>query len=169
MIRPRTPADLPALVNALWEVHVQDGYPSVWPEQPLSFLAPADTVSADTLGGWVAEMDGRVVGQVLLRGVSRPPGWLLDAGLTDPNLVILSRLFVAPGARHQGLVQALFQTAWAEAERRGLQPVLDVHHRNHAAIRLYERLGWQRIASVHADWADPDGTTPTVHVYLSPA
>lgn len=163
MIRPLTPADLPALIGAMREVHVQDAYPSVWPAAPEAFLAPPDTV-----GEWVAEVDGQVVGQVLLRLPPEPQSWLIEAGLTDTNLAIISRLFVAPRGRKQGLAEALFQTAWAEAERRDLRPVLDVHHKNHAAIRLYERLGWQRRATVNGNWTDPDGTVPRVHVYLPP-
>ena len=31
MIRPRTPADLPALAAALRAVHEAQGYPSLWP------------------------------------------------------------------------------------------------------------------------------------------
>lgn len=94
---------------------------------------------------------------------------MVDADLTDPNLLIISRLFVAPSGRKRGLAEALFRTAWAEAEKRGLRAVLDVHHRNHAAIRLYERLEWQRIASVNGNWTEPDGSVPQVHVYVPPS
>lgn len=146
------------------EVHERDAYPSVWPEDPAQFLAPPDAV-----GAWVAETGGRVVGQVVLRSATEPPSWLEEAGLPAAGHVILSRLFVAPGGRHQGLAQGLFQTAWGAAQARGQRAVLDVHHKNHAAIRLYERQGWRRQASVSGNWTDPDGSVPLVHVYLSPA
>lgn len=161
MIRRRVPADLPALVGVLRAVHEHDAYPSVWPEPPQDFIAPPDT-----RGEWVAEDDGRVVGQVLLREPSSPVSWLTEAGLTRPNLVIMSRLFVLPEARGRGLAESLFRHAWEAAEAAVLRPVLDVHQKNRAAIKLYERLGWQRVASVNANWTDPDGTVPTVHVYL---
>ena len=65
------------------------------------------------------------------------------------------------------MAAALLQTAWAAARAQGWRAVLDVHHRNLAAVRLYERQGWQRVATVDGDWLEPDGTMPQVHVYLS--
>ncbi|WP_240741821.1 hypothetical protein [Deinococcus sp. KSM4-11] len=46
MIRARLEADLPRLVRALREVHERDAYPSVWPEDPESFLNPPGTLGA---------------------------------------------------------------------------------------------------------------------------
>lgn len=66
------------------------------------------------------------------------------------------------------MAAALLQTAWAAARAQGWRAVLDVHCRNLAAARLYERQGWQRVATVAGDWLEPDGGAPQVHVYLSP-
>lgn len=163
MIRPRTPADLPALELVLREVHLADGYPTVWPTHPRAFLAPP------SVGEWAAECRGRVAGQVVLRPVADPaPGWVKATGLAAPEVLILSRLFVAPAARGRGLARGLFRTAWQEARNRGQRAILDVHHRNLAAVRLYEAEGWRRVGTVRGDWTEPDGTVPQVQVYVAP-
>lgn len=165
MIRPRTRADLPALERALREVHEADGYPSVWPADPRAFLAPPST-----FGEWVAEVRGKAVGQVVLRPVpEQVPGWVRASGLPVCEVLILSRLFVAPAGRGEGLGRALFRAAWAEARRLDRRAVLDVHHRNLAAARLYEAEGWRRVGTLDGDWREPDGNPPRVHVYVSPA
>ncbi|GEM32042.1 GNAT family N-acetyltransferase [Nocardia neocaledoniensis NBRC 108232] len=45
-IRPRTADDLPACVAALREVHSADGYPAVWPEDPVAWLSPVEQIDA---------------------------------------------------------------------------------------------------------------------------
>ena len=164
MIRPRTEADLPALERALREVHKADGYPSVWPADSPTFLAPPLT-----LGGWVAEFQGEVVGQVVLRPVPDPvPAWVRATGLPPAGVLVLSRLFVAPAGRGQGLGRGLFQAAWSGARALNRRAILDVHHRNRAAARLYEAEGWRRVGTVNGDWLEPDGGVPRVHVYVDP-
>nr|WP_256488210.1 GNAT family N-acetyltransferase [Deinococcus sp. HSC-46F16] len=145
-------------------VHEGDGYPTVWPHDPGAFLSPP------SVGAWAAEAQGQVVGQVILRPVpDSTPGWVTATGLAVPEVLIVSRLFVAPGARGQGLARRLLHAAWQEARERGKQAVLDVHHRNLGAVRLYEAEGWRRVATVGGDWTDPDGTVPQVHVYVAPS
>lgn len=110
-----------------------------------------------------------MVGQVVLRPVPDPvPGWVRATGLAAPDVLILSRLFVAPAGRGRRLGQALFRTAWEGARALGRRAILDVHHRNLAAVRLYEGEGWRRVATVDGDWLEPDGSVPRVHVYVSP-
>lgn len=164
MIRARTDADLPALVPALRAVHDRDGYPSVWPDDPVAFLGPPGT-----LGAWVAETGGRVVGHVILRALPDDlPGWAKVVGLPARDVAALSRLFVTPAGRGAGVAEALCRTAWAEAGRLNRRAVLDVHTRNAAAIRLYGRLGWAHVATVDGDWLDPGGVVPLVRVYVAP-
>lgn len=163
MIRPRTPADLPALERALRAVHEGDGYPTVWPAEPRAFLTPP------CVGAWVAEHRGHVVGQVVLRPVPDPlPGWVSVTGLSAPELLILSRLFVAPAGRGRELARGLFRRAWDGARALGRRGLLDVHHKNLGAVQLYEAEGWQRVGTVGGDWLEPDGTVPRVHVYVAP-
>lgn len=71
--------------------------------------------------------------------------------------MFVPRFFVAPSARGRGLGAALMARAVAEARGRGPHPVLDVVASDTAAAALYERLGWQSLATVEQRWS-PDRT-----------
>ncbi|PNY82902.1 GNAT family N-acetyltransferase [Deinococcus koreensis] len=157
-------------------VHRVDGYPSVWPAEPLAFIAPPHT-----LGAWVAECGERVAGQVILRAVPGAvpgvvsgaisgdvPAWVRATGLHPGEVGIVSRLFVDPAWRGQGLARQLLQVAQAAATAAGRRAILDVNEKNRAATALYERAGWQQVATVQGDWLEPDGQPPTVRVYVWP-
>lgn len=163
-VRRRTDDDLDACVRLLREVHEHDGYPVSWPERPAAWITPPTTV-----GAWVAELDGRPAGHVGLAG-PRPgegaPGvWAGRPGAAPA--VMVNRLYVSPSARGHGLGALLLAEAVAEARTRGLQPVLDVAAHDGAAVALYERLGWRRLATVAQEWG-PHGTV-AVHCYAHPA
>lgn len=104
--RPRVPGDLPALVAALRRVHEQDGYPSVWPEDPLAFVQGGAPLAA-----WVGVVGGVPAGQVLL---CRAPG---EGGGLE-----VKRLFVAPEARGQRLAEQLMRAAQRLYARLGWVP-----------------------------------------------
>ena len=55
-----------------------------------------------------------------------------------------------------------------EASDLGLPLTLNVSDDGHAAIALYERAGWQRVASARADWLNAAGENALVHYYVSP-
>ncbi|QNP75069.1 GNAT family N-acetyltransferase [Streptomyces roseirectus] len=159
-IRPRTPADTAACVQALAEVHHRDGYPVNWPADPGDWLC-----AASGLGAWTAELDGHLVGHVALtpsgEGDAAPALW------GDPRATaVVSRLFVTPRARGHGIGALLLDRAAAEAHHRGLHPVLDVVTSDTAAAALYERLGWQHLATVEQHWSRAQ--TVTVHCYAGP-
>lgn len=167
VIRPRTLADLPALERALRAVHEVDGYPRRWPANPDSWWRPAGL-----LGAWVAVAPGgEVVGHVLLRP---PPGdataqeAVRATGLPAEGLAFAARLFVAPAARGSGVGAALLDTAREEARRLGFQAALDVDTDSLAAVALYERLGWRRVATVPDTWQIAQGTDASLHVYVAP-
>lgn len=117
------------------------------------------------VAGWVADLDGRVVGQALLRGATGTPlpAWENATGLPARRLGVVSRLFVAPDARRAGVGAALLAVAVAEARRRELLPVLDVLVRYRAAKRLYEAHGWTRIGELV--WEMPDGSHEAAYAY----
>ncbi|MER5918170.1 GNAT family N-acetyltransferase [Streptomyces sp. NPDC001982] len=92
----------------------------------------------------------RTVGHVM---VSRPQGedavrmWLEQSGDTADHVAVGARLFVAPEARSEGLGERLIRAAFDYAQEHGLRVVLDVMAKDKAAIRLYERMGMQRIGT----------------------
>ncbi|MBC2874013.1 MULTISPECIES: GNAT family N-acetyltransferase [Streptomyces] len=150
-VRRRVDQDLQACVRALAETHERDGYPVNWPDSPEAWLTPEVLVAS-----WVAEADGRVVGHV---GLSRSgagdvaPGlWSARAGAGAGATAVVGRLFVAPSARGRGVGALLMARAVEEARERGAHPVLDVVATDVAAAALYERLGWQLLATVEQEW-----------------
>ncbi|MHC0432636.1 GNAT family N-acetyltransferase [Streptomyces sp. O3] len=164
-VRPRRAQDLEACARALAEVHQADGYPVNWPAHPAAWLNPPSLLAA-----WAAELDGRVVGHV---GLSRADGadaapavWGTRHGVGAEATAVVSRLFVAPAARGRGIGALLIQAAVRDARQRALRPVLDVVASDTAAVALYERLGWEPLATVEQRWG-PDQTV-LVRCYAAP-
>ncbi|WP_326697699.1 GNAT family N-acetyltransferase [Streptomyces sp. NBC_01754] len=153
-VRPRTDRDLDACVHLLAQVHERDGYPVNWPEDAAEWLARPWFLAA-----WVAELDGRIAGHVVLSRSTTgdaAPG-LLGAweGVDAEAVTVISRLFVAPWARGHGLGELLMTRAHEEARERGLHLVLDVVASDTAATALYERLGWRPLGTAEQRWG-PD-------------
>ncbi|MFJ3339036.1 GNAT family N-acetyltransferase [Streptomyces sp. NPDC086766] len=144
-IRPRTEADLPGAAAALVAVHAADGYPVEGVDAPQEWLSPAGILQA-----WVADKGGKIVGHAM---ISRPQGedavkmWLEQSHDTADHVAVGARLFVAPEARSEGLGERLIRAAFDYAQDHGLRVVLDVMAKDKAAIRLYERMGMQRIGT----------------------
>ncbi|HEX3129111.1 MAG TPA: GNAT family N-acetyltransferase [Thermoanaerobaculia bacterium] len=64
----------------------------------------------------------------------------------DDETVEIKRMYVAPEARGQGLSRRVLSALEAEAARLNVKRiVLETEPRQHAAIALYERSGFQRI------------------------
>ncbi|NJQ03784.1 GNAT family N-acetyltransferase [Streptomyces zingiberis] len=145
-------------MQVLGEVHQCDGYPVNWPDRPAEWLSRASEV-----GAWVAELDGVLVGHVSLSRngeQDRAPGLWSERNGTDKALAaVVSRLFVAPSARGHGIGALLIGRAVEEAQRRGLHPVLDVVASDAAAAALYERLGWELLATVEQRWGPSQRVT----------
>ena len=141
---------MPACVAALASVHVADGYPTQWPTDPFAWLLP-------DAEAWVAELDGAVVGQALLK-----PG-------ADPGTALLGRLFVAPTGRGYRFGERLIAAALAAATQRELAVTLEVVESGTAAIALYRRLGWRHTGSGPAPWLRPEDEPTLVHYFAAPA
>ncbi|TDD45102.1 GNAT family N-acetyltransferase [Nonomuraea terrae] len=142
-MRPRTPADLDACVEALAAVHAADRYPVDWPDDPARWLTPDDAIEA-----WIAVEDGVVLGHVALTR---------DMEVT--------RLYVAPAARGRGVAPRLLDTVRSAA---GNPLRLEVSSEGKAAIALYERSGWRRTGTTRATWRDTTGEPAVLHHYVSP-
>jgi ribosomal protein S18 acetylase RimI-like enzyme len=149
-IRHRDDADIGACVAALKAAHQASGYPTNWPADPVRWLRPSRTLQA-----WVAATDDMpVVGHVILR---QPPA--------DERSAEVSRLFVAPAARRQGIASALLQAAMRSAAANDLDLFLDVADHLRAARALYQRDGFRLVSTAQADWTTPDGRPVTLHRY----
>ncbi|MEV0227355.1 GNAT family N-acetyltransferase [Streptomyces sp. NPDC050704] len=163
-VRPRREGDLDACVRVLAAVHESDGYPVNWPDRPGEWLCRPALLTA-----WVAELDGRLVGHI---GLSRSEPddlaaglWCAREGVSGEVTAVVSRLFVAPEARGHGIGALLMARAVQEAERRGLHSVLDVVATDTAAAALYERLGWELLATVEQEWSSDQ--TVSVRCYAA--
>jgi len=161
IVRTRRPADLPACVKALAEVHVEDGYPKHWPEDPVTWLDPPELLAA-----WVSDRDETISGHVVLAGAVDDPLLARAMGRRLEQLASVSRFFVRPPARGAGLAQALLTEAGAFAAAHDLGLVLDVIDDALSAISLYERLGWQLVGRRPASWTTDDGHRPLLRVYV---
>ena len=164
-VRPRTPADLPALVEILAAQRPATGYPVRW---PLPFPVEQFVARPSELAGWVAVEGDRVVGHVALTGVSEgweADGWCAGTGRPASGLAAVSVLFVDPGVAGRGVGSTLLATAVAHARSLGRTPVLDVVSESSRAVGLYERHGWQVVGRARPPWL-PDDRDPLLLMAL---
>ncbi|MFC8537371.1 GNAT family N-acetyltransferase [Streptomyces sp. NPDC057249] len=147
LVRPREDADLGAAAAVLAGVHESDGYPVEGVADPEAWLSPEGL-----LGAWVAERDGRIVGHVAVNragsGEDVARLWRDGGGAGDAEVAVLARFFVGRDARGASAGARLMGAAEAYARAHGMPLVLEVLTKDVAAIRLYERLGWQRIGEL---------------------
>jgi GNAT superfamily N-acetyltransferase len=103
--------------------------------------------------GFVAELDGRLVGTVAIRG-PKPAGeaYIADPPpplYTTPGTAILSQLAVHPECRGQGVGERLMDAAEAWAREQGFaQLALDTAEPAVALRRRYERRGYVTVGAV---------------------
>ena len=153
-IRPREAGDLDRCVQVLAAVRETSGYPTNWPADPARWLTPDGIACA-----WVATTrEAPIAGHMILR---QP-----DIGAPKELAAEVSRLFVAPAARRQGVAQALLDRAIDWATLNGLDLVLDVTDELWPARALYERTGFQLTETKVADWTPPDGLPVMLHRYV---
>lgn len=152
-IRPRRDEDLPALAAALIRVHALDGYPVEGVADPEGWLRHVREIQS-----WTAVEGDQPIGQVTL---TRPTSeddaarvWRDRTGGDVDRLAVPVRLFVDPDHRGSGAGRLLMEVAFEFARTRGLDVAFDVMLKDQAAIRLYERLGAQRIAGLTHRYGD---------------
>lgn len=164
-IRPRRDEDLPALAAALVRVYAQDGYPVEGVADPEGWLR-----HDRELQSWTAVEDGLPIGQVTLTRATSDDdaarAWRDHTGGDIDRLAIPARLFVHPDHRGTGAGRLLMEGAFEFARTHGLAIAFDVMLKDQAAIRLYERLGAQRIVSITHRYGD--GLTEPAVVYTVP-
>ena len=156
-VRPRTPADLPELVEVLTEQQPFSRYPLRWPlPSPVDKFLVRDTEEQ----AWVAEQGGRPVGHVSVGRVAPDRAELFreangaTGAATEPAAV--SVLFVARHALGAGIGGLLLDSAVAWVRARGRLPVLDVVPRHSRAIEVYRHRGWCEVGRIRPDWLPED-------------
>jgi ribosomal protein S18 acetylase RimI-like enzyme len=133
LIRERRDEDLAVCVELLREVHQQAGYPINWPADPARWLSPESA-----LGCWVAVVDDRVVGHVVLTAVR--------------DHAEVERLFVDPTATGQGIGRQLLEHCVTTAAALNRELSLEVVDNRGAAVHLYRRAGWLETGRTPIDW-----------------
>ncbi len=153
-VRRREAADIDRCVRVLASVHEASGYPANWPADPARWLTPNGIACA-----WVAmTRESPVAGHVVLRQPA--------AGTSGGRTAEVSRLFVDPAARRQGIARALLREAIGWAALNGLDLGLEVTDGLRAARALYERTGFHLVETRPADWTGPGGQPVTLHRYV---
>ena len=148
--RYREESDVDACVAALRAVYETSGYPTNWPADPAQWLRPPGILRA-----WVAATeDVPVAGHVILM---QP--------LPGESSAEVSRLFVVPAARRQGVASLLLESVMRSAVANDLDLFLDVTDHLRDARALYQRAGFRLISTTQADWTTPDGLPVTQHRY----
>jgi GNAT superfamily N-acetyltransferase len=168
VVRPRRPADLPALADVLLGQQALTRYPF---RDPLPIPVEEFLHADDALAAWTAVADDTVVGHVCRTG----PGL---ASLDEPaaaahgcavsSLGWVSTLFLDPATRGLGVGRLLLATVVADLRAHGLRPCLEVLSVHPAAAGLYAATGWREVARIRPDWlrraAGDDGPDVAVMV-----
>jgi ribosomal protein S18 acetylase RimI-like enzyme len=103
-----------------------------------------------------ARDEGRVIGTVQV---------VLEQPENQPHRGDVSKMLVMRSARNRGVGEALMRAAEAAAKRKG-KSLLVLDTASDAAMRLYERCGWQRVGTI-PDYAllPQGGYCDTVYYY----
>jgi len=134
--RPASPESL-LLFQHLWEEL----------SRLYGFTGPCQFTPADVEGDGTAFVIARLDGQPVGCGAIRP---------LEPGVAELKRMFVEPAARRHGIGQQILRNLEKMAGELGYVAIcLQTAVRQPEAIRLYERLGYRRIACYGIYAEDP--------------
>jgi GNAT superfamily N-acetyltransferase len=154
VIRPRRDGDVPVLADVLTEQQPVSRYPFRW---PLSFPVESFLVRDHEQAAWVAELDGTVVGHVMVGSVELELSSAVFRGRTGcAEPAVVSVKFVGSAVRGRGVGGLLLDTAVAWARERGRVPVLDVVPLPATALGFYQHRGWVEIGCRWVDWLTAD-------------
>ena len=144
-IRRRRDKDLGACARLLEVVHYDAHYPVMRPDPPRAWLDHEDVADA-----WVAERLGEILGHVAISAVGRDPvsalRWRETTERQPSDLLAVSRFFVRPRVRDQGIGTALLDVAVDEIRSRDKLPVLEMVGTRRDGIPFLASRGWRLIA-----------------------
>ena len=157
-IRRRRDRDLSTCVRLVRRAFFEGQFPGLHDLDPRDWLSGPDVMSA-----WLAERDGEVAGHVAISQVGLDTAsalrWREVTGRDPSELLAVSRLFVRPRFRGQGIAASLVDVAVADIRARGLVPVLEVVTTSSLAPSYSRDHGW-RLRSTEPL---PDGRGLWVH------
>jgi GNAT superfamily N-acetyltransferase len=144
-VRRRRSGDLAMCGRLLDVVHYEARYPALRPEPPRAWLTHPDVHSA-----WVCERLGRILGHVAISEVARDSlsalRWRETTEHAPSELMAVSRFFVRPAAREQGIGTALLDVAVAEIRRRDRLPVLEMVSSRRDGFPFLASRDWRLVA-----------------------
>ncbi|CAN5409379.1 GNAT family N-acetyltransferase [soil metagenome] len=126
-VRLRRDRDVPTCARLVRRAFFEGQFPGQHDEEPRLWLTDPDVV-----GAWVTEQDGEVVAHVAISRVDSHLDavtslrWRESTGHVPSDLLAVSRLFVRPRFRGQGIAATLIDVACAEIRSRGHVPVYEV-------------------------------------------
>jgi GNAT superfamily N-acetyltransferase len=144
-VRRRKSGDLAMCGRLLDVVHYEARYPALRPEPPRAWLT-----HPDVHGAWVCERLGRILGHVAISEVARDSlsalRWRETTERAPSELMAVSRFFVRPTARGQGIGSALLDLAVAEIRRQGRLPVLEMVSSRRDGFPFLASRDWRLVA-----------------------
>ncbi len=144
-VRRRKSGDLAMCGRLLDVVHYEARYPALRPEPPRAWLT-----DPDVHGAWVCERLGRILGHVAISEVARDSlsalRWRETTEHAPSELLAVSRFFVRPTAREQGIGTALLDVAVAEIRRRDRLPVLEMVSSRRDGFPFLASRDWRLVA-----------------------
>jgi GNAT superfamily N-acetyltransferase len=144
-IRRRKAGDLAMTGRLLDVVHYDARYPALRPQTPRAWLDHPDVHDA-----WVCERVGRILGHVAISDVASDPlstlRWRETTERVPAELMAVSRFFVRPTSRGEGIGSALLDVAVAEIRRRGRLPVLEMTSAQRGGFPWLISRGWRLVA-----------------------
>lgn len=100
---------------------------------------------------WVADIDGRIAGTLILRHTPEEAYALADwdTALEYSEILVLYTFAVHPDFLHQGIGRQMLEFVLDYAAGENMKAVrLDVYEKNTPAIRLYEQMGFGYVDTV---------------------
>lgn len=159
-----TAADAPPYRELMLQAYVEaaDAFTSTAKEragEPLSWWADRIASPAGLSQSFGAFLSGQLVGTVALEYSSKPK---------TRHAALVIGMYVGPGARRQGTGEQLIRAAIGAARTRaGLRILrLTVTQGNHAAIRLYESVGFAAWGVEPMAILTPSGYKAKVHMAM---
>lgn len=163
-LRHRRRDDIGACIRLLNVVHLEDGYPRIWPESPRAWLSGDEVLDA-----FVVERLREILGHVAVTKVGADATaamrWRELTGLPTERLGAVGRLYVRQRARRQGIGSALLAAAADAARSRDLVPVLDAVSEGAEVLPLADSHGWRLLAT----YPIPGGAVGHTHYYWQPS